>query len=325
LRFEPDCGGILLASEKGANMAQDGSLKVVIAALIGNFMIAVTKFAAAMYTGSSAMLSEGVHSLVDTGNQALMLLGITRSKKPADDQHPFGYGMELYFWAFVVALLLFSLGAGVSIYEGILKIRDPHPMTSPGVNYVVLGAAFLIELWAWTIAFGEFKGGIGRAGFWRATRASKNPAVFVVLFEDTAALLGLLVAFAAIAASQILDMPVLDGVGSLVIGLILALTAIILVVECKALLIGEAASPNIISGIRRLANDQPEILGINELRTMHLGPDDVLLALSLDFKNDLNAGRVEETVSRLELKIKERYQEIRRVFIEIQSPGAAAD
>ena len=155
-------------------MAQDGSLKVVIAALIGNLTIAVTKFAAAAYTGSSAMLSEGVHSLVDTGNQALMLLGITRSKRPADEQHPFGYGMELYFWAFVVALLLFSLGAGVSIYEGILKIRNPHPMTSPVVNYVVLGAAFLIELWAWTIAFNEFKGGIERVGFWQATRASKR-------------------------------------------------------------------------------------------------------------------------------------------------------
>ncbi|MEE8109026.1 MAG: cation diffusion facilitator family transporter [Gammaproteobacteria bacterium] len=306
-------------------MAHDGSLKVVIAALVGNFTIAVTKFAAAAYTGSSAMLSEGVHSLVDTGNQALMLLGITRSKKPADEQHPFGYGMELYFWAFVVALLLFSLGAGVSIYEGILKIRNPHPMTSPGVNYIVLGAAFLIEMWAWTVAFNEFKGGIGRAGFWHATRTSKNPAVFIVLFEDTAALLGLLVAFAAIAASQILDMPILDGVGSLIIGLILALTAIILVIECKALLIGEAASPAIIKGIRKLANEQPEVLGINELRTMHLGPDDVLLALSLDFKNNLNAGQVEVTVSRLEKQIKERYQEIRRVFIEIQSPGAAAD
>ena len=306
-------------------MAQDGSLKVVVAALVGNLTIAITKFAAAAYTGSSAMLSEGVHSLVDTGNQALMLLGITRSKKPADDQHPFGYGMELYFWAFVVALLLFSLGAGVSIYEGILKIRNPHPMTSPGVNYVVLGAAFLIELWAWTVAFNEFKGSIGRGGFWQATRTSKNPAVFTVLFEDTAALLGLLVAFAAIAASQYLDMPILDGVGSLIIGLILALTAILLVIECKALLIGEAADPTIIKGIRKLANEHPEVLGINELRTMHLGPEDVLLALSLDFKNNLNAGQVEATVSRLERQIKERYGEIRRVFIEIQSPGAAAD
>ena len=306
-------------------MAEEGSLKVVIAALIGNFTIAVTKFAAASYTGSSAMLSEGVHSLVDTGNQALMLLGITRSKKPADEKHPFGYGMELYFWAFVVALLLFSLGAGISIYEGILKIRNPHPMTSPSINYIVLGAAFLIELWAWTIAFNEFKGSIGRAGFWHATRTSKNAAVFTVLFEDTAALLGLLVAFVAIAASQILDMPVLDGVGSLVIGLILALTAIILVIECKALLIGEAASPTIINGIRKLADEQPEVLGINELRTIHLGPEDVLLALSLDFKNNLNAGQVEVTVSRLERQIKERYREIRRVFIEIQSPGSAAD
>ncbi|MCZ6560798.1 MAG: cation diffusion facilitator family transporter [Gammaproteobacteria bacterium] len=306
-------------------MAQEGSLKVVIAALVGNFIIAITKFAAAMYTGSSAMLSEGVHSLVDTGNQALMLLGLTRSKKPPDEIHPFGYGMELYFWAFVVALLLFSLGAGVSIYEGILKIKDPHPMTNPGVNYVVLGAAFLIELWAWTIALKEFKRGMGRSGFLKAARSSKNPAIFTVLFEDTAALLGLMVAFVAIAASQILNMPVLDGVGSLVIGLILAMTAIILVIECKALLIGEAASPNIIKGIRKLANEQAEVEGINELRTMHLGPEDVLLALSLDFKNDLNAGEVERTVSRLESQIKERYVEIRRVFIEIQSPGAPAD
>jgi divalent metal cation (Fe/Co/Zn/Cd) transporter len=198
-------------------------------------------------------------------------------------------------------------------------------MTNPGVNYVVLGAAFLIELWAWTIAFKEFKRSMGRSGFLQAARSSKNPAVFTVLFEDTAALLGLLVAFVAIAASQYFNMPVLDGVGSLVIGLILALTAIILVIECKALLIGEAASPNIIKGIRKLANEQAEVEGINELRTMHLGPEDVLLALSLDFKNDLNAGEVERTVSQLESQIKERYVEIRRVFIEIQSFGALAD
>jgi len=296
-----------------------GSRKVIFAALAGNALIAVTKFAAASYTGSSAMLSEAIHSLVDTGNQGLLLYGMKAAARPADNRHPFGYGMELYFWAFVVAILIFGLGAGISFYEGITKIADPHPVTSPIVNYIVLTVAIGFESVAWTIAFKEFRKIKGSNSYFQSVRHSKDPALFTVLFEDSAAMAGLLVALAGIAAAQYLDMPWLDGAASIGIGLILAFTAAFLAYECKGLLIGESAKPAVTSGIRDMAMATGSVDGINELRTMHMGPEDVLLALSLDMRDDLNAGTVETTISALEAAIKARYPEVRRVFIEIQS------
>lgn len=192
-------------------MAGHGSKKVIIAALAGNAMIAVTKFAAAAYTGSSAMMSEGIHSLVDTGNQGLLLHGMKRAKRPADEKHPFGYGPEIFFWAFVVAILIFAVGAGVSIYEGIHKIQDPHPITNPYVNYLVLGAAMVFEGFAWWIAYKEFSSRRGKRGLLEEVRLSKDPTVFTVLFEDTAAMLGLMVAFAGILAAQLTGAVWLDG------------------------------------------------------------------------------------------------------------------
>nr|MDJ0981013.1 cation diffusion facilitator family transporter [Kiloniellales bacterium] len=226
-------------------MASASSTKVILAALVGNFLIAVTKFTAAWFTGSSAMFSEAVHSTVDTGNQGLLLYGLKRSKRPADAQHPFGHGQELYFWAFVVAILIFGLGAGVSIYEGIAKIQDPHEITNPVVNYVVLGMAMVFEAGACWVAFKEFNRRRGALGYFEAIRRSKDPSIFTVLLEDSAAMLGLIVAMVAIALGQALDMPVLDGVGSVVIGCILAATAIFLIWETKPLLIGEAADPEV--------------------------------------------------------------------------------
>ena len=296
-----------------------GSKKAIYAALIGNSLIAVTKFGAAAYTGSSAMLSEAIHSLVDSGNQVLLLYGLKRSSRPADDRHPFGYGMELYFWAFVVAIIIFAIGAGVSIYEGIQKLIHPHPVTNVFVNYIVLGAAIVFEAAACTVAFKEFNRARGDMPFFEAVRKSKDPALFTVLFEDSAAMLGLLVALAGIGLGQALDMPILDGAASVVIGLILALTAMLLAYECKSLLIGEAADPGVVSGIGELARSTPGIGRINELRTMHLGPQDILLNISLDFADHMSSAQVEEAISTLEQRIKGAHPDVKRIFIEAQS------
>lgn len=296
-----------------------GSKKVIYAALIGNALISITKFVAAAYTGSSAMLSEGIHSLVDTGNQGLLLYGMKRAARPADEKHPFGYGTELYFWAFVVAILIFAVGAGVSIYEGIHKIMDPHTVTNPLVNYVVLGLALIFEAAAWWVAFKEFQTRRGKRGMIEAVLQSKDPTVFTVLFEDTAAMLGLVVAFVGIYAAQVTGLAWLDGAASVAIGLILAGTASLLAIETKGLLIGESAAPELEKDIRDIIATRTTVRAINELRTMHQGPNDILLAISLDFRNDISVGDIEETIYSLEKAIKSRFPDVQRVFIEAQS------
>ncbi len=300
-------------------MAAQSSKKVIYAALAGNSLIAVTKFIAAAMTGSSAMLSEAIHSLVDTGNQGLLLYGIKRAQRPADALHPFGYGMELYFWTFVVAILIFAVGAGISLYEGIVKLLNPHPVTDTYVIYIVLSIALVFEAGAWWIAFKEFGKSKGRLGYIAAVHASKDPALFTVLFEDSAAMLGLVVAFLGVALGEALDMPALDGVASIVIGLILGATAALLAYECKGLLIGEGARPAVVAGIAETIHDKPGIERVNELLTMHLGPKDVLLNLSLDFTDRLSAVQIETAISELEAEIKTAFPEITRVFIEAQS------
>ena len=300
-------------------MAASGSKKVVIAALFGNSMIAVTKFAAAAYTGSSAMLSEAVHSLVDTCNQALILYGLKRAKRPADETHPFGYGMELYFWTFVVAILIFAVGAGVSIIEGIEKIRHPHPVGDAYINYIVLGAAMAFEGVAWFIALKEFRARKGHMSYWDAVRCSKDAAVFTVLFEDSAAMIGLIVAMIGIALAQYLNMPVFDGVASVIIGVILAIVAMFLAYECKGLLIGEAADKSVVNGIHAITEAMDGVKAVNELLTMHLGPEDILVNLSLDFADGIRSETVEAAISQLERDIKDSYPEVKRVFIEAQS------
>jgi len=300
-------------------MAVSSSKTVIYAALIGNGLIAITKFVAAGLTGSAAMLSEAVHSVVDTGNQGLLLYGLKRSNRPADDAHPFGYGMELYFWAFVVAILIFAGGAGISIYHGIEKILHPEPLKNAYVNYIVLGLAMVFEAFAWWIAFKAFRATKGDLGYMEAVRRSKDPTLFTVLFEDSAAMLGLIVAMVGIALGQALDMPVLDGVASVLIGVILALTAALLAYEAKGLLIGEGVEPEIKRGIEAVIADQQGILRLNELRSMHLGPEEVLLTISVDFSSDMTADQVEETISEIEKHIKTRYPEVKRIFIEAQN------
>lgn len=307
-------------------MAATGSRAVIYAALAGNAMIAVTKFAASAYTGSSAMLSEAIHSVVDTGNQGLLLYGLNRSEKPADEKFPFGYGMELYFWAFVVAILLFAIGAGVSLYEGIHKVLHPHEISSPWVNYLVLSLAMIFEGAAWWVAWREFDRRRGTKGIFEAVRASKDPAVFTVLFEDTAAMLGLVAAFLGVLAADMMGWLWADGLASIVIGIILAVTAWVLAIETKGLLIGEAASPELSRGVHAIVAKRNDVIRhTNELRTMHLGANDVLVALSIDFRDGLTAGTVERTITQLERQIKSAFPVVTRLFIEVQSEQDHAD
>ena len=300
-------------------MAASGSLKVVLAALAGNGAIAVTKFAAAFYTGSSAMLSEGIHSLVDTGNQALLLYGMKRSARPADDRHPFGYGREIYFWAFVVAILLFAIGAGVSFYEGFHKFRHPEEISNVYINYIVLGLAMAFEIAAWWVAFKEFNSTRGKRGIFEAVHVSKDPALFTVLLEDSAAVMGILIAFLGIFLGQVLEIPELDGLASMGIGCVLAGTAIVLAYETKGLLIGEGAHPEVVAGVKRILASQKGISRVNEVLTLHQGPTDLLVNISIDFEDDLSAEEVEEIVSGLEERLRNGYPIVRRVFIEAQS------
>lgn len=300
-------------------MAASASKKVIFAALIGNGLIAVTKFGASAYTGSSAMLSEAIHSVVDTGNQLLLLFGMRRAAQPADKLHPFGYGRELYFWSFVVAILIFAVGAGVSMYEGVQKIIHPHPVTNPVINYAVLSLAIVFESGALWIAVKEFNKLRGDKPAFQAIRQSKDPVVFTVLFEDTAAILGLFTALIGLLIAEHFDLPWMDGVASVAIGVILACTAMFLAYETKALLIGEAAGQSLRDGVRKIVAKSDHVELVNEMRTMHMGPNDVLLALSLDFKDRLSVNTVENTIFDIELAIKAAFPEIKRLFIEVQS------
>lgn len=295
-----------------------GSKKAVYAAMAGNGAIAVTKFVAAGFTGSSAMFSEALHSVVDTGNQALLLLGLSRAAKPADKRHPFGYGREVYFWAFVVAVLLFSIGAGVSFYEGVHKTLHPEPITNAYISYLVLTAAIVFEAGACYVAVKEFNKVRGDTPIFRALREAKDPAIIAVVVEDSAAIFGLLIALAGTAGSQFLNMPVLDGISSIVIGFILAGAAVLLAVETKALLIGEAADSALAESIRKIVEADPSILRANEILTMHLGPEDVLVNASLDFRDGIDSMTVEKTVSDIERRLKEAHPSARRIFIEVQ-------
>jgi cation diffusion facilitator family transporter len=282
-------------------------------------MIAVTKFAAAAFTGSSAMFSEGIHSAVDTGNQALLLYGLKRAARPADDRHPFGYGSEIYFWAFVVAVLVFAVGAGVSFYEGVQKVLHPHPISDAYVNYIVLAVALVFEAAAWYVAYQAFKVGKGDHSYLKAIQLSKDPSIFTVLLEDTAAMMGLVVAFVGILLGQMFDIPELDGIASMVIGCILALAAVLLAYETKGLLIGEGADPALTARLREIVQRHKAVLRINELLTLHQGPEDLLVTVSVDFHENLSANGVEAAISELEIQMKRADSAVRRVFIEAQS------
>lgn len=296
--------------------------KTIYAAMAANFAIAIIKFIAASITGSSAMLSEGIHSVVDTGNELLLLLGLRLSKKPADDSHPFGYGQELYFWTLIVALFIFAIGGGMSIYEGIEHVRHPEPLKDPRWSYIVLGLAVIFEGYSWNVALQAFLANKGEGSFWKAIRASKDPTIFTILFEDTAALIGLFVAFLGVLSGHLLGNVYLDGVASIVIGIILCGVAILLATESKDLLIGEGAKPETVANIRKITREDPAVEKVIKVLTLHFGPEEVLLNLEIKFVDELETAELAIAVERLESSIRAQHTEIQNIFIEAKSISA---
>lgn len=300
------------------------SKKVIYAALAGNTLIAVTKFAAAAITGSSAMFSEGIHSMVDTGNGVLLLHGMRRAHKPPSGRFPFGHGKEVYFWSFAVAILIFAVGSGVSLYEGIIHTLHPKPMGNPLVNYIVLGLALIFEGMAWFFALNEFTKAKGKWGYIAAVHRGKDPTMFVVLFEDSAALLGIIVAFVGVLLVDKTGILIFDGIASIIIGFILGGTAIWLAYETKGLLIGESANEEVVKGIRDIILKFDSINNINEVLTMHMGPDFILLNISIDFRDEIPAGDLENIIAEIDRQIKKSFPTIKRVFVEAESRRALA-
>ena len=290
------------------------STKVLLIALAANVGIAIAKFVAAAITGSSAMLTEGVHSLVDSTNQLLLMYGQKRAAKPADKFHPAGYGRELYFWSFVVALLVFALGAGVSVYEGIIHLLSPEPAVSPLIGYGVLVIAFVLEGGSTVSAFRQFDAARGGKSWWQALVSTKDATTVIVLLENGAAMAGILIAGVGLGMSQLTGDPRFDGIASILIGVLLAVVAIFLAREAKGLLIGEAADPELVSGVRRLAT-RDGVTGVGEIMTLHNAPNQIVVALNVDFDNRLNAGDVERIIDEMERDLQGEFPSIQRVYV----------
>jgi cation diffusion facilitator family transporter len=303
--------------------AHTTSTRTLVIALAANLGIAVSKFVAAAITGSSAMLTEGVHSVVDSTNQLLLMWGRRAARKPPDRLHPFGYGRELYFWSFVVAVLVFALGAGVSIYEGIIHIANPEEAVSPFVAYGVLLVAFLLEGWSTIEAFRDFKKAKGPSGWIQAVRQSKDPPAFIVLLENGAAMAGIIAAAIGLMLSQLTGNPFFDGAASIVIGTILAFTALLLAYESKGLLIGEAADPALVDSLHQLACSQAGVVGVGDVLTVHSSPDQITVMMNVDFRDDMPAGEVERIVCSVEQDARTRWPQVRRLFVRPMQ-GAAA-
>lgn len=302
-----------------------GSKTVIYAALVGNGLIAVTKFIAAGISGSSAMISEGIHSLVDTGNQVLLLWGLRKAKQPADERFPFGHGKEVYFWSFVVAIMIFAVGAGVALYEGIkhtiaaLEPDHAHELGDPTMSYIVLVLAMFFEGFAWYFAWREFKKHKGDMPALQAVREGKDPTMFVVLFEDSAAMAGLVVAFVGVWLTHHFHAPVIDGVTSIVIGLILGGVAVWLAVETKGLLIGESAAAGVTDNLRAILDGHEHVVAVNEVLTMHMGPETIVATASIDFADGLDSQTIERAVGDLNDRVKAAHPQVRRVFIEAEA------
>lgn len=305
-------------------MAKSGTVLAVWAALVGNLMVAMAKFVAAALTGSAAMLSEAVHSLVDTVNEVLLLYGIARSARPADRVHPLGYGRELYFWSFVVALLIFALGAGVSVYEGLGRVLNPQPIERPGVIYTVLAVSLAFEGTSWWISMRAFGAAKRNLGWWEAFRRSKDPPAFIVVFEDSAALLGILAAAAGTTAAILTGDGRWDGVASLIIAGILAGVAALLAQESKELLIGERADPVLSEAILRTAAGIAGVCSANSIVTVQIAPNSVIATLSLDFFDTMRAPEIERAVVELESRIRSAHPEVSALFVKPQSVLTAA-
>lgn len=299
-------------------MAASGKTTVY-AALIGNILVALTKAGAAFVTGSSAMVSEAVHSVVDSGNELLLLHGMRRSRQRPDAEHPLGYGRELYFWSFIVALLLFAVGSGVSLVQGIAHVRDPEPLENALVSYIVLGLSLLFEGGSWFVALRGFRRAKGDESYWSAIRHSKNPPQFMVLLEDSAAIVGILFALAGTWASVRFDDPRLDGCASIAIGLLLAAVSVVLARESKGLLIGEQADPSLNEAVCAIAGETDGVVRANGLITVQLAPDEVVAAVSLEFEDRLTAPEIERIVAAMELRLRKQHPEVSLLFVKPQT------
>ncbi len=320
-------GQVRMAKFRAKSVPDDGGKATVYAALAANSGIAVTKFIAAWFSGSSAMLAEGIHSTIDTANELFLLLGMARAKKPADAAHPFGYAAEIYFWAFIVAVLIFALGSGLSILEGVRSLLHGghEPAGVPWMPLGVLAVSFCFEGYSLSVAVRHFSKVRKGRGLVRDLKDLKDPTIFVVLAEDAAACHGLLVAACGLALAWYTGNSAFDSAASIVIGCLLGVTAVFLAIEVKGLLIGEGTDPEIVETVRTGIEDINEVLAVNEFRSLHLGPHEVLLTLSIDFADDVPSQRIEAIVTTIEKRIRTRFPIVRRVYVEVQSGSGHAE
>jgi len=305
-------------------MVEHGSTRVILTALVANLGIAVAKFVAAAITGSSAMLTEGVHSMVDTTNHILLLHGSKRSQKDPDAIHPLGYGRELYFWSFVVAMMVFTLGAGISVYEGIQHLLHPEPPSNLIIAFIVLGVAALLEGWSTWVALKSFNAERGTKTILRALRDTKDAPTLIVLLEDAGAMAGLGLAATGLVLTSLTGNPTWDGVASVLIGLVLGAIAILLLIEAKGLLIGEAADPALIEAIRHCVEDHAGVLAVSEVLTVHQAPQMVVAIISADFHDAISAREVEQTVRDIELAVAKNFPLVARVYVRPVDPALVA-
>jgi len=285
-------------------------------ALIANLLIAVTKFIAAAVTGSSAMVSEGIHSVVDSTNEVLLLLGISKSKKPSNEKRPFGYGKELYFWAFIVSIMIFGIGGGISFYEGVTHIQHPVIIEDPKWNYYVLGIAIVFDGISFITAFREFNRQRGNIAFWKAVRHSKDPSTFVVLFEDAADVIGLIVAFLGVYLGHTLKNPYLDGVASIIIGLLLTSVSLLLAKESRSLLMGESAEKEILDSVTKIAENDYAVSKVVRPLSMYMAPEEIILLLKVNFDKDRSALDVTQAIQRIKENIQKDFPNIKQLYIE---------
>lgn len=295
------------------------SNKAIYGAIIANTAIAISKFIAAGVTGSASMLSEGIHSLVDTGNGILLLFGIKKSKQPADRKHPFGYGNEIYFWSFIVAILIFALGGGIALYEGIHHLKHPEPVTNAIWNYVVLGLAIIFEGAAFRVAMKQFNKTRGKASFYKSLKDSKDLPTVAIIIEDSAAILGLLIALSCLIIGQVTGNIYFDGIGSVLIGLLLISVSLFFAIECKGLLVGEGLMQADVYRIKKILKKNENVLAFDRPLSLYFGPNEVLVNLNVNFKDNLTSDEIEETIDAIEVAIKNEIPEVNRIYIEAES------
>jgi len=300
-------------------LMQRGSKRVILAALVGNLTITISKFVVALVSGSTAMLAEGVHSLADTGNQLLLLVGLRLSRRPADEMHPFGYGKEMYFWALIVAVTMFVVGAVVSFWEGVNKILHPHPIEHAGWIYLILGLSALFESYPFYIAYSSLRESDSGAGLFATLHRSKRPAVIVVFMEDAAAMTGILIAFVGVLTAKLTGLEIFDGIASACIGLLLAAVAFCVAYEMRSLLIGESVSKENYEKILSAVEESPGVEKVLKLLTMHLGPDEIVVNLDVEFADGLSTDQIERLVDEVEKKIQRAVPEARYIFIEAEA------